>query len=96
LQEFSRKFGKTFTGISTDAEIILMTHNWMGHVRELINLLERAVLTGKGPELSPSDLGLDPKSQRGQKAPFTEKTGFPPLPAEGILDAQLQSLFSGA
>jgi DNA-binding NtrC family response regulator len=62
-------------------------------VRELKNLIERAVLTGKGPELSPRDLGLDSKDQRGQKAPVGEKTGFPPLPPEGIiLDAQLQSL----
>ncbi len=62
-------------------------------MRELKNLIERAVLTGKGPELSPRDLGLDPKSQHDQKAPFSEKTGFPPLPPEGIvLDAQLQSL----
>ena len=93
LQEFSRKFGKTFTGISTDAETILMTHNWTGHVRELKNLLEGAVLTGKGPELSPRDLGLVPKSRREQPSAFSEKTGFPPLPVEGInLDAQLQSL----
>jgi transcriptional regulator with PAS, ATPase and Fis domain len=36
---------------------------------------------------------LDPKSQRRQKAPFSEKTGFPPLSPEGIvLDAQLQAL----
>jgi DNA-binding NtrC family response regulator len=62
-------------------------------VRELKNLIERAVLTGKGTELSPRDLGLDPKSQRQQKAPVSEKTGFPPLPPEGItLDSQLQSL----
>jgi transcriptional regulator with PAS, ATPase and Fis domain len=93
LQEFSQKFGKKFSGISPDAETILINHNWTGHVRELKNLVERAVLTGKGPELSPRDLGLDPKSQPEQKARFRENTGFPSLPPEGItLDAQLQSL----
>jgi len=93
LQEFSRKFGKDFTGISLDVESILVAHKWTGHVRELKNLIEGAVLTGKGPELLPGDLGLDPKSQREQKAPISEKTGLPPLPPEGIsLDAQLQSL----
>ena len=93
LQEFSRKFGKKFTGISSDAETILMRHRWTGHVRELKNLIERAVLTGKGPELLPKDLGLDSKSQHRQTAPMGEKTGFPSLPPEGIvLDAQLHSL----
>ena len=93
MQEFSQKFGKKFTGISSDAKSVLLAHNWTGHVRELKNLIERAVLTGKGPELSPKDLGLEPKSQRRQKAPVSEKTEFPPLPPEGItLDAQLQSL----
>jgi transcriptional regulator with PAS, ATPase and Fis domain len=93
LQDFSQKFGKKFRGISSDAETVLLAHNWTGHVRELKNLIERAVLTGKGPELSPRDLGLDPKSQRRQKAPVSEKTELPPLPPEGItLDAQLQSL----
>jgi DNA-binding NtrC family response regulator len=93
LQEFSRKFGKDFTGISSDAETTLMTHRYTGHVRELKNLIERAVLTGKGPELLPKDLGLDPNSQRWPKALANEKIGFPPLPPEGIiLDSQLQSL----
>ena len=92
LQEFSQKFGKKFSGISSDAETVLLAHNWTGHVRELKNLMERAVLTGKGPELSPRELGLNLKSQREQKAPVSEKTEFPPLPPEGItLDARLQS-----
>jgi DNA-binding NtrC family response regulator len=93
LQEFSRKFGKKFTGISAEAETVLMAHNWTGHVRELKNLIEGAVLIGKGAELSLKGLDLDPKSQREQKAPIRDKNGFPFLPPEGIiLDAQLQSL----
>jgi transcriptional regulator with PAS, ATPase and Fis domain len=93
LQEFSQKFGKKFSGVSPDAETSLLSHHWTGHVRELKNLIERAVLTGKGPELSTRDLGLDPKSQRRQKTPVSKKIGFPSLPPEGItLDAQLQSL----
>jgi transcriptional regulator with PAS, ATPase and Fis domain len=93
LQEFNRKFGKKFSGISSDVETLLISHNWTGHVRELKNLIERAVLIGKEPELSPSDLGLDPKNQRQQQSTTSGKAGFPPLPPEGIvLDSQLQSL----
>jgi two-component system response regulator AtoC len=92
LQEFSQKFGKKFTGISSEAEAVLLAHIWTGHVRELKNLVERAVLIGKGPDLLPVDLGLDSYSQDEQKAPVNDKAGFPPLPPEGLdLDLQLQS-----
>jgi transcriptional regulator with PAS, ATPase and Fis domain len=54
--------------------------------------LERAVLTGKGPELLPVDLGLYSHGQKEYKGPVSDKGGFPPLPPEGLdLDLQLQS-----
>jgi DNA-binding NtrC family response regulator len=92
LQEFSRKFGKKFSGISSESETVLLAHNWTGHVRELKNLLERAVLTGKGPELSPIDLGLENRYQGEPNDPISDKAGFPSIPPEGLdLDVQLQS-----
>lgn len=92
LQEFSRKFGKKFTGISSEAETVLLAHNWTGHVRELKNLLERAVLTGKGSELTPVDLGLEDRYQIKQNDPISNKTEFSAIPAEGVnLDALIQS-----
>jgi DNA-binding NtrC family response regulator len=91
LQEFSLKFGKKFTGISSEAEAVLRTHNWTGHVRELKNLVERAVLIGKGPELLPGDLGIEPHTPDEHKVPVGDMAGFPPLPIEGFdLDGQLQ------
>ena len=92
LQEFSQKFGKKFKGISSEAKAVLLAHNWTGHVRELKNLVEKAVLIGKGPDLLPVDLGLDSYSQDEHKAPVSDKAGFLPLPPEGLdLDVQLQS-----
>ena len=92
LREFSQKFGKKFTGISSEAAAVLLAHNWSGHVRELKNLVERAVLIGKGPELLPVDLGLDSHDQKEPEAPVSDKAGFPPLPPEGLdLEGQLQS-----
>jgi len=92
LQEFSLKFGKTFVEISSEAETALLAHNWSGHVRELKNLIERAVLTGKGPKLLPTDLGLDSHAQNEPRPPGSDKVGLPPLPPEGLdLDSQLQS-----
>jgi len=84
LYEFSRKFGKTFTGISPRAEIALMAHNWTGNVRELKNIIERGVLIGKGPKLEDKDLDIKgPYEAEGLKQVNSE-TAFPPLPATGI------------
>jgi transcriptional regulator with PAS, ATPase and Fis domain len=89
---FLLEFSQNFTAISPEAEIVLLAHNWTGHVRELKNFIEKAVLTGKGPELSPIDLGLESQSHREQKVLDSTTTRFPALPPEGInLDAQLQT-----
>ncbi len=58
LIEFSKKFNKTFTGISPATEEALLNHEWQGNIRELKNCLERAVLTGNGPLLSLEEIGL--------------------------------------
>jgi len=92
LHEFSQRFGKKFTGFSSGAEAALLAHNWTGHVRELKNLVERAVLTGKRPELLPVDLGIESHTQDELKVPLSYTAGFPPLPPEGLdLDGQLQA-----
>ncbi len=79
--EFNKKFEKNFTGISAQGKNALMDHNWTGNVRELKNIIEKAILIGKGNELTESHLGLDiPKISNRNK----NKTGFPPIPPEGI------------
>jgi DNA-binding NtrC family response regulator len=59
LDKFSRKFRKEFTGLAPDAALALEQHNWTGNVRELSNLVERAVLLGSGTLLTQDLLGLD-------------------------------------
>jgi DNA-binding NtrC family response regulator len=56
--EFSKKFGKTFSSVSVEAQQALKEHRWKGNIRELRNLIEHAVLIGDGPELTLRDLTL--------------------------------------
>ncbi len=49
LYGFSKKFSKSFTGISPEAESALKEHRWVGNIRELKNIIERAVLTSTSP-----------------------------------------------
>ena len=91
LKEFNNKFGKKFTSISREAEHALLAHNWTGNVRELKNLIEGAVLVGKGPQLTPQQLGLE--THRGHAEPgAAAETGVLPIPPEGLnLDEQLKA-----
>lgn len=92
LQVFSNKFGKKFTAISPKAETALLARSWTGNVRELKNLIERAVLIGKGPELSEKELGLKMLSLGQESENIDIEEQFPPFPAEGLdLSEQLQS-----
>jgi DNA-binding NtrC family response regulator len=56
LYVYSQKFGKAFTGLSHQTEFALSAHRWAGNVRELKNMIERGVLVGQGPKLTPQDL----------------------------------------
>ncbi|MGW8301132.1 MAG: sigma-54-dependent transcriptional regulator [Desulfobacterales bacterium] len=84
LQEFSDKFGKKFTKISADAKNALLTHDWTGNVRELKNLVEGAVLTGKGTELKLMELGLESNHQHLQSAAAKNEGGLTALTPEGF------------
>ncbi|MFT7289202.1 MAG: DNA-binding NtrC family response regulator, partial [Halieaceae bacterium] len=46
--------------LSRGAEVALVDYHWPGNVRELENCMRRALLLGRGDELSVEDLGLVP------------------------------------
>jgi transcriptional regulator with PAS, ATPase and Fis domain len=85
LGEFSNKHGKGFTGFSLETEAFLKNHSWQGNIRELRNLIERGILVGHGPELTPQDLGLDGSSIGAGSLPAADsQSGIPSLPDEGL------------
>ena len=83
LQIFNDKFGKKITCISDKAIELLKLYIWSGNVRELKNMMERAVLTAQGNHLTETDLGLD-KIERGRVMESIDDTRFPPLPPTGV------------
>ena len=84
LSGFNQKFGKCFTGFSSDAEHAMQIHDWTGNVRELKNLVERGVLTGTEPELSPEDLALALSDHKDTQTQSGLDVEFPPIPPNGI------------
>ncbi len=93
LLEFNRKFGKEFGAFSTQAEHALKTHKWAGNIRELKNVIERAVLLGEGSMLGLEELGIGGSSGQRGSGREAEGMAFPPLPEAGLeLDSVVESL----
>ena len=51
VERFSRQFGKPITGISQDTMDVLSRYLWPGNIRELQNVIERAVVLCPGTVL---------------------------------------------
>ncbi len=56
LKRFARKYGKELEGFSPEAEELLFNYPWRGNVRELKNVVERAVLFSQGRLVGESEL----------------------------------------
>jgi len=84
LLEFGQKFGKTFTYISPDAEVALQNYHWTGNVRELKNIVERAVLMSDGPVLRAENLELKKIRLVEPDIKPDDMPVIPPLSASGI------------
>lgn len=84
LVEFSGKFGRAVAGFSPEAEESLLSHAWEGNVRELRNVVERAVLTGKGTQVSAADLRLGPGGAGARPAGTGNGIPAPPLSSSGV------------
>ena len=59
LKKFSQENHKDVAGIDTDTMARLLEHDWRGNVRELENVIERAVLIGEGGNITSEHLLLD-------------------------------------
>ncbi len=65
LEQVREDSRRQVTGFADDAMVTLERYNWPGNVRELQNVIERAVLLGKGPIITVADL---PTEVRGTGA----------------------------
>ena len=64
LHKYARAFGKTVTGVSAPVLEILSRYPFPGNVRELENIIERAVALSDEPEIATRDLPSDLRELR--------------------------------
>lgn len=56
IDNFNRKLDKNIEGLSSSAMTFLLAHSWSGNIRELENVIERAMILAKDTLITPSDL----------------------------------------
>ena len=78
-QRFIRSHGVPVKGLTSDALQALSTHDWPGNIRELQNVIERAViLCGEDGYIHPEQLGLTAPPQAGAgDSPSVNQEGTP-------------------
>ena len=81
INEFNKDFKKSITKIHPDAAKLLLSYSWPGNIRELRNVLERAILLESEDILMPQDLSISPSHQDSQQ--YTpQENNQPALPAD--------------
>lgn len=63
---YSQRYQKTFTAIEPRALSALQSHAWVGNVRELENVIQKAVILGSGDTLRREDLELSEPSESNE------------------------------
>jgi DNA-binding NtrC family response regulator len=87
LKKFSEEIGKDIHGISPAAMSILRQHPFTGNVRELENIIERAVVLTHSKLIQPEDLEIQPTTNDSAEEIITEPV---PQSAESLKEAKRQ------
>ena len=66
LDKYAREMNRNVLGVSNAAMRALLNHEWRGNVRELVNVIERAVIFADGREVDVEDLPFTAKSDASE------------------------------
>ncbi|MDD5400272.1 MAG: sigma-54 dependent transcriptional regulator [Sulfurimonas sp.] len=67
LEQNCKKYGFTLKNFSNEAQKQLLSYNWPGNIRELISVVERAVILSDSDEITPQELFLEHRGLTKEK-----------------------------
>jgi two-component system, NtrC family, response regulator AtoC len=79
LEEYSKNLKKKVAGFSDSAMEWLNRYDWPGNIRELKNVIERAVIVSDGPTINTRHLSIDANGKTPADSPVP-----PVIPEEGV------------
>jgi len=78
LAKFNTRLRKNVTGISEEAQALLMSYPWQGNIRELENVVERAVLFADSDQIQSVDLAHEIREISSTPRPRATQSTPPP------------------
>ncbi len=86
LETYNREFKTSFRGFSEEAEAFLQRYDWPGNIRELRNVVERAVILSTGDQIGVDALPWKIKGGGPERRPAA--SGAAPQPGVVVLPDQ--------
>ncbi|MCD4817700.1 MAG: sigma-54 dependent transcriptional regulator [Candidatus Cloacimonetes bacterium] len=83
LREFNQDFNKNISGFAPDTMTSMMKYNWPGNIRELRNLVKRAVLLAQGDLIFPKHI-LFIHLNKTKTGDFEEKNSFDDISIQAL------------
>ena len=86
VARFTNELKKRVDGLSPEAMKVVLRHNWPGNIRELENVVERAVLLADGASIGVGDLQIGEQAPQGTSTDHAMAVKIPPtgIPLEEI------------
>ncbi len=96
LEKYSTQMEKPVNAVSRPAMELLQKHEWPGNIRELENVIERAVALESTPSVQPESLPPTVRGGSTRLSPSLSNVGTEVLPPEGLdLEARVQEIERG-